>query len=799
MNMTSVETEQTRLEAEMVSLGSQRAAKRNRRAFEKEAISRSSGGARLLREVPPLVAQAIRDWTKMSKVRPGPRHAALDRIAQFSPELVAVLGVKVVLDSLSRERSFTKIALTIARRLEDEERYISFKRQSKITFDRALRRTKDYTGYKERRRHLLRAMVDHGLSRPAWTDQELLNVGVVLLDLIITHSGLIESTTIFKRGRREIRIRPTEDAMRWVEDQNQQSELMQPLMLPFFEEPLDWIDPLSGGFHSTSVYHSALVKTKDKSQIDILKKSEIPEVYRSVNALQRTKWRINPVVWELFRHFWEGGYNAEGLPERTSSELPPKPADIATNEEARKAWRKAARKVHDANHRRQAERMYTAKLHWVCQRYLDRPFHFCWQLDWRGRAYPISYYLHPQGGDLVRSLLLFNEGKPVKTPDALRWHKIHGANCWGLDKAPFGERTKWVDDNTEMVLRIANDPLDFRAWEEADEPWQFLAWCLDYADVLQTPDHVSCLPIHQDATQSGIQIYSLLLRDPVGAEATNCIASASPQDLYGRVAARLIERLQERGDEISAKWLKFGIDRACTKRPVMTRVYNATLHSARTYVEEWATLKATEENKPIPSMTDGSSGIWRLTEELWAAMSEIIDSTSKAQDWLTAVARMFGASNKHITWTTPLGFPVRQWYPKFGSRTIRTTIGEKYRQLALRYAKEGACLRRMKAAFAPNYIHSLDASAMMRTVSLATERGVSSMATVHDSYASVAADSQTLAEATRDAYVSLFSGDLLADLRDQLQAQLPGEILPPLPSYGSLDINMLRESPYFFS
>ncbi|MEQ1735455.1 MAG: DNA-directed RNA polymerase, partial [Rhodoglobus sp.] len=357
---------------------------------------------------------------------------------------------------------------------------------------------------------------------------------------------------------------------------------------------------------------------------------------------------------------------------------------------------------------------------------------------------------------------------------------------------------QWVEQSWQWLEAVAMDPLVYRQWEDAKQPWQFLAWVLDWYALRNDPNHISHLPIHQDATQSGIQIYSLLARDLEGAISTNCVPSSKPEDLYGRVANRLTEMLVECPDQIAKDWLAFGIDRDCTKRATMTRVYNATRHSARTYVQDWAIRKGREEQKKIPAL-EGGSAIWWLTERLWEAM-DAVTSIANTQNWLGQCARIFSDLGLAMSWTSPLGMPIRQWYPNWATKTVKTLVAGIYRQTGLRQAERTLNPRRMRSAFAPNFIHSLDAAAMFRTVTLASEAGVSSFACIHDSFATVAADSQKLADATREAYVGLFENDLLSALRDELQSQLPrGTALPPVPQFGSLDVSELRQSRYFFS
>ena len=782
----------------MHTIGAQRTAKRNRDAVAKDQGTRSVAGKRMLQELPALVNKAIEDWIAQAQAAPGRRHNALAMISKFDIPMMSSLALKTVIDSLCQSRAYTATAVAIGNRLEDEERYQSFVRQQKISFEAAKDRCQDYTAYGRKRRHILTAMSYLSLEVPTWTLHEKTSVGVVLLDLIAQSTGIIEVYYKKTRGKDQLNIRATPEAMQWFENVNEESELWYPMYLPFVEEPLDWVNPMSGGFHSTNCRTSALVKTYDREFIKQLGTAQIPEVYSSLNSLQRTKWSVNEKVWEVFSYLWENALPASSLPIRDNMDVPPKPANI-DDPEVRREWRKSAREVHDANHRRQSERLTAAKIYWVTKRYLNQTFWFCYQLDWRGRAYPISYYLHPQGGDLSKGLLQFTESKGITSPEAIHWFLIHGANLWGKDKCSFDERKQWVAENHDWLVRIASDPLDCRDWEDADKPWQFLAWVMDWFDWQSDPDgHRSSLPIHQDATQSGMQIYSLMLRDVEGATNTNCVPSDTPQDLYAAVADRANEILRGIDEPWARYWLQFGVDRQACKRPVMTAVYNATKFSATHYVGDWARAEAHKRGIDYRQEA-GPKAVQKLTAVILQALGERVQAARTAQAWLSQVAGIFASHRRPILWTSPVGFPVRQFYKNYKSHSVKTLIGEIYRQTSVLVEQPGIDSRRMKSAFAPNVIHSLDAAAMMRTIVLASQMGVSSFSAVHDSFATLAADSECLSRAVRESYISLFREDRLAALRDELQAQVPETELPELPPYGSLDVSELRNSPYFFS
>jgi len=789
----------------MADQGRQREQRKNHKYRERGIESQTVGSKKIIKHLTNVLAEKIQEFREDALRRPGRRHKALLAFKGIPDRVIAVLALQTILDALSKHRAYTKTAGMIGRRLEDEVRYTSFEQQHRGGFSAALDRTSDFSGYEKKRRHILKAMSIHGLEIPSWSEDTRVSAGVVLLEIIAENFELIEVFAVNNKNKKELRIRPA--SLDYIEALNDLSADRMPLYMPFVEEPLDWIDPISGGFHTLNVYSTALVKTSDRDYLKSVTNADMPDVYNSINMLQRTPWRLNGPIYEMFDYLWTESLPARGLPIREDLTVPPRPANIATDEEARKEWRKKARSVHDTNHRRGSERLACRRLHWVCQQFLDRKFWFCHQLDWRGRAYPVTYYLSPQGSDYVKALLTFASGAPVESVSAKRAHAVHGANMWGMDKMTFEDRVTWVQDHEAWLRSIAQDPLDCRDWEGAASPWQFLAWAIDHVAILDNPLHVSTLPIQQDATQSGIQIYSLLLRDTGGAKATNVIPSEKPQDLYGLVATELENKLLavSKSDSPNARmakaWLEFGIDRKCCKRPVMTRVYNATRHSARNYVQEWAEEKQQETGRLIPRKeNEDEKPFWFLTQALWDSMSSIISSTTRGQDWFSQVASLFADRSLPILWTNPLGMPIKQWYSDYSSYCVRTRIGEKFRQVGLRSSTGKVDRRKMRSAFAPNFVHSLDAAAMMRTMVLAKDLGVQNVSCNHDSFASVAADSPALAEATRKSFYELFSNDVLANLQAELVRQLPYDaVLPDLPGYGDLDVSMVLKSPYFFS
>ena len=65
------------------------------------------------------------------------------------------------------------------------------------------------------------------------------------------------------------------------------------------------------------------------------------------------------------------------------------------------------------------------------------------------------------------------------TREGMYWLAVHGANCFGEDKVSFDNRNGWVEENTDKIIQTATNPYEYKWWQDADSPWQFLAFVLN--------------------------------------------------------------------------------------------------------------------------------------------------------------------------------------------------------------------------------------------------------------------------------------------------------------------------------
>ncbi len=383
-------------------------------------------------------------------------------------------------------------------------------------------------------------------------------------------------------------------------------------------------------------------------------------------------------------------------------------------------------------------------------------------MDFRGRVYPIPPHLNHLGSDLARSLLVFNQAKPLGV-DGFSWLKLHCINLTGHKKRDSVQnRLRYSEEMMENIIDSADNPLNGRMWwVSSDEPWQTLAACMEIAKVSRSPDptkFMSSFPIHQDGSCNGLQHYAALGRDTAGAISVNLCPSKVPQDVYSDVA-ELVEKLRKVDEEdgvIIAKILKGFVQRKVIKQTVMTTVYGVTRFGARHQIAKQ--LKAIDAF-PKESIWAASG---YLTTKTFESLREMFTSTKEIQDWLTNCARLIASTGgQNVEWITPLGLPVVQPYNQ--DRSTRKSITTSVKMDL--FSKPNVV--KQKNAFPPNFIHSLDSSHMMLT-SLHCERAGFTFMSVHDCYWTHASTVPDMNKICREQFVALHSQPILENLSNFL-------------------------------
>jgi len=321
----------------------------------------------------------------------------------------------------------------------------------------------------------------------------------------------------------------------------------------------------------------------------------------------------------------------------------------------------------------------------------------------------------------------------------------------------------------------------------------------------------------------------------------NLLKSETPQDVYSCVAA-LVEqrRLTDAQNGVELARLCDGfVTRKVVKQTVMTIVYGVTSFGAKQQIEKQL------RDLPAFPREHASQAARYLAALVFGSVGTLFQNTRKIQRWLDDVASLVSQKlHEPVQWTTPLEFPVVQ--PYF-SRKVRFVPVPTNRALFPSTKNNDVIAsttrvrpsvtvvpdsRKQRSGFAPNFIHSLDSSHMMLTALHCQRLGLT-YASVHDCFWTHAATVGTMNAVCREQFVALHREPILHNLsqhllhnvvvpkgRDdhsvvvtdrekttkagctnvynEMAAQI-GKVLQSVPIKGSLKLEEVLESAYFFS
>jgi DNA-directed RNA polymerase len=612
-------------------------------------------------------------------------------------------------------------------------------------------------------------------------------------------------------SRRPAAVCLAPDVMATIDQINGFVEVNRPAYGPCVEPPLDWVAVDHGGFHTEKMRrrHKYLVKARAGAR-ELLKARPMGRVLQAVNALQRTSWAVNEDILRTLERASAAGLEfGEIVADAPQQPKPMPPEWLATIGDAdRTPYQLAEFK----EWKREMTEWYTQQklrgLTWgryrsaisTARTFRDYShLYFTYFLDSRGRAYPLTYGVNPQGSDLQKALLRFAEGKALHDEAAVDWFLINGANRWGFDKATLQERAAWALERADQIIAMADDPINNRDWTQADKPLQFLAWAIEFRDwSYDQRGFKSHLPVGLDGSCNGLQHFSAMLRDEVGGEATNLMDLKTMQDIYQRVADRAVERLESAAPDdntpVRQMWLSHGVGRYVVKRSVMTTPYGVTKRAAVRYVQS----DYLEPNKVFEKSERGTAAAV-LMESAWPAIGDVVVKAREGMEWLHKSARIIiknqgEDSDGVLSWETPSGFLATQSYYEPTSQRVKIMLLDTEVRIKCDSESDDVSISRHSTGLAPNFVHSMDAAHMHMVAAAAGSLGIDALAMIHDDFGTHAADTQKFFMLIRVMFHDMYTAhDPIMDFHRRYPET------PEPPEKGDLDLSEVLRSDFFFS
>ena len=632
---------------------------------------------------------------------------------------------------------------------------------------------------------------------PKYKAKDKEDLGHNMLRIALMSDILIKRVHWNGRNKKTLLVSFAPWILKELSDRHEMLESACMVYRPMICPPVENTKNENGGFLSPWIrkkmikrYHPVGANPKDWDS----KPSEL--VLRGLNALGNTEWSVNTRVYEVMKTMFMNDYRLANVPAYTFKDFAfTKMYPEHGTKEQKAIWMRESNEAWGEWYKEeQARSRMLVRLELARKMMAFGFFYMPYTLDFRGRAYSVCELLSPQGVDFDRGLVQF--AMPRKqTPTGLWWLKVHIANLFDQDKIAFDERVRWVDDNWNMLVRIAEDPLVNREWidpsKKKNKSFQRLAAVLD----IMRKDGMTQVPVQMDGANNGGQHWAAILRNRQLAELTNLINSDKPQDLYKHVANASTDHMRKNQDN---EWFTTflthwpdGLPRAVTKRPTMCDAYGLTFYGMQKYVNQ-------EGHVDWVPKDERAGAVVQLARAIQAGLGETMNSPNRGKEWLRSVAQIVNDMNKPLVWTTPSGFQVHHVYNQVIERVSYAELFNK-QQLVFSSITEDLDGTAQYLAISPNFIHALDAAHMFMTIGRMLNVGMTGYSFVHDSYGTYAPDIDQMHMFLREEFISIHKENQLEKFKQETEERY-GIYLPDPPAREEgFQIEEVSSSRFFFA
>lgn len=605
------------------------------------------------------------------------------------------------------------------------------------------------------------------------------------------------------------------------------------LYLPMLCSPKPWTSPVEGGYLSDL---KPVINTEDlDTSLVYLNKAhktgQLKSLYNGLDLLGSTAWAINSSTLKVLNQVMDIGKGflkippSLGLLHISVPEEPKKRDYISMSDFNKASWKYKIEKGKALQdyHAIKSQRIELNLIQDLANAFDKNGdiFYLPHNVDFRGRAYPMVSLLTHYQDDLVRSLLMFWNAKPLG-PNGFQWLKYQLAGVYGKDKLSMSERLNFIDTNIELIIDSAENPLEGSMWwKSGEKPWQTLSLCFEIQKIIsfsqqkdnKIEDYLCRIPIHQDGSCNGLQHYAALGKDREGGKSVNLFES-NPEnpvrnDVYTEVLnivkSNVIKHSQDTGNQYHelANLSLLILSRKVVKQTVMTSVYGVTRHGATLQINNRIRdlIKNFEirlnDGNDIPLTNAQFSRLKDLNVEIanylasmvLSSITKLFSGAKLIQDWLlhncfriinsfdleTFLALRMDKKNeidffnphlyKPMMWTSMSGFPVIQLYKHTKQKSLPTSL----QSIVINKPSKLASIdiRKQLNAVAPNFIHSIDSIHMLMTCIAAKNSNIPFIS-VHDSFWTLPCDVDELSRLIREQFVRLHCSNIIENMREDM-------------------------------
>ncbi len=748
-----------------------------------------------------------------------------DILEILSPMITSVIAFKTILDHYSSKKEMTaaKVANVIGSRIEDELRfgyyYGKFNEKDQQTIKRWVKRPNADPRNRRKAAKVISQKIADSNNIMRWSDwnsKTRAQVGLYILE-VAANLNLVELKNIYK-DKKNTKMVYADELIQILEHWNDKLHRGSFMNYPLLFEPKQWqvLDSPSrhnnsGGYHLDELRRKLFMARTYDSDSWFGEKA-----VALLNRLQAVAWKVDTRVLDVAQHFQQNRINLGSLIVEPFDK-PAKggcPEHILENTEAMKEWKQAKQEKHEIYLSYSKRAVRTKQSLKLADTYRLKTFYLSWSLDYRSRYYTQQAWLQPQATDLEKSLLMFRDGCKVEPgSDALRTCKQAIGAAYKGSKISYQEREQWTNDNQELIIQIAENPLSCAALiEDANEPWQFLQLCLEWNDhVIKKVKPFWKVPIGADATASGLQLLSGMRRDPKGMKFANLLTPESPtsppMDAYMEVL-RIAREVAARDAPHLVKYLHW---RSMGKPALMISLYDGSFKTIRGDIvqalkDEGVKIHWDKECYSVYETVENIhyNDTKTLTQIILKCSKQVFREAYEALEWLKKLFKL--AVNKdcrNVKWSVPTGDLIHVAIHQVDAEPIYTEHLGKV-MIAKGNGRGGIAGKgaidksAVVAASIPGFVHSFDAALCKEAFSTWNHP----LSLTHDCFKCLPSHLELAMDRVRDGFMSVVSDDPntgldpLSKLADDLN--ITSEELPRL-KLGEGKLEEISRSIYMFN
>ena len=697
-----------------------------------------------------------------------------------SAETISAILLKTILDFHGTHQKLTiaKGARMVGGRVEDEARFHYYSVISPPDVVDAMNKRVKATGSSPKfRRTSTKIITEKKLvlqhSYPydklwvEWSDEHKFLVGLSLIE-VATKIGLVKRNLSREKSvKSRSYLQLTDEAVKLHAETFQEildtCYLSYPLLVP----PIEWKKQKGLAIHNTTGgYHTDFIRDQNPLCRGGHYRSEFGDLsIQFLNTISKTAWVIDNEMLSIQNLLQEkevsvGSFLTLYRDPRLDEKMPLRLLDKPKDDEDRIAWRLSKKQLHENFEELRMKTIRTRRSLTMANKFLKHPrFSLSWSNDYRGRVYSQQSWLSPHATDAEKSLIRFADG--CKLDERGKWWSAQAVGSAYLGSSlSLDERVKWTYDNAQLITDVATEPyLNRYLWEEAKEPFEFLQLAMEWWKVVITKqEHIWRIGVGADATASGLQLLSSMLKDKQGMRFSNVLPpvspSSPPQDAYLEVL-RVAREIA--GSNETTKHLVPHLRFRGLGKTMMVQVYGASWATIRDRV-----VKVFENEKLYPDVvTREDCGL--VATLVKDASFQVFPKAFEALGWLKRIAKTSVANgSKEFCWTTPSGDTIRLREFETLVKDVPTSHLGKVR---IPIGKGETDTHAMCKALPPSFIHSYDASLLK----LAFQDWTKPIAVIHDCLKVLPTDIDEALERVRRSFYKVCDGNPLNELGDALE------------------------------